>query len=178
MSFIKLSQESPKGASLVEVTQLVRENQPPIQWNPPIKSHDTDYISLGEMSSIGIETSSIGMLVAKASWLALLFDNLDVAERREAKVTGTSTHRRQNTGIQEEAKERVRGHEVYVFCEWEADRGIDAREAVALLPRGRTIAFDELVRVHALSTSTDFIVPPNYHGITIVSMRVPIQGVL
>lgn len=39
--------------------------------------------------------------------------------------------------------------------------------AVALLPRGRTIAFDELVRVHALSTSTDFIVPPNYHSITI-----------
>ena len=43
--------------------------------------------------------------------------NLDVAERREAEVTGTSTHRRQNTGIREEAKERVRGHEVYVFCE-------------------------------------------------------------
>lgn len=43
--------------------------------------------------------------------------------RRGAEVTGTSTHRRQNTGIQEEPEERVRGHEVYVFCEWEAIEG-------------------------------------------------------
>ena len=56
--------------------------------------------------------------------------------------------------------------------------GIDAREAVALLPRGRTIAFDELVRLHALSTSHGFHRPARLpHRITIVCIRVPIQGV-
>lgn len=93
--------------------------------------------------------------------VVLLFDNLDVAERREREVTGTSTHRRQNTTYKR-ARGTCTGTRGVRVLRVRGDRGIDARERwFCFRVDGQSPLTSPFVCTHR------FLRPTVYYGIAI-----------